>query len=168
MGGGVGLGGPRTFDPSSAPDAGLDGKHKLRYDPKTFEIKIAQETRNQFDGGKTGSSWKSLTRGYLVGRLQMVGDLLDWAEKAGKVGIDKQDVEKLQPYYSEDPLVADHLLWAFFNSNLIGAAREIFCNVAESRGLEVWRRICLKINDRSEVRKDELYEKARHRGYQEV
>ena len=157
--GGSGVGG---FPRQDYYDSNYDGRHKLRYDSKTFEIKIAQETKNQFDGGKNGISWKSLTRGYLVGRLQMVGELLDWAEKAGKTTISKYDVERLQPYYSEDPLVVDHLLWAWLNSNLTGAAREIFCNVAESRGLEVWRRICLKINDRSEVRKDELYEKVRH------
>ena len=35
----------------SAPMEGVEDKHKLRYDSKTFETKIAQEPRNQYDGG---------------------------------------------------------------------------------------------------------------------
>ena len=50
----------------------------------------------------------------------------------------------------------NHLLWAFFNLNLTGLARDIFCNVEEFHGLEVWRRITQKIDDRSERRRDEL------------
>ena len=33
------------------PMEGVEDKHKLRYDSKTFETKIAQEPRNQYDGG---------------------------------------------------------------------------------------------------------------------
>ena len=33
------------------PMEGVEDKHKLRYDSKTFETKIAQEPRNHYDGG---------------------------------------------------------------------------------------------------------------------
>ena len=156
----------------AAPMDGVEDKFKLRYDSKTFETKVAQEPRNQYDGGKTGISWKSLTRGYFISRMPAIKKLLNWAEDAGKTPIQVGDVEKLSGYFHDDPLVMDHLLWGYFNANLIGAAREIFCNVPESRGLEVWRRISQKINDRSEVRRDELYELVRHpagtKKYEEV
>ena len=151
---------------------GVEDKFKLRYDSKTFETKTAQEPRNQYDGGKTGISWKSLTRGYFISRMPSIKKLLNWAEDAGKTPIQGEDVARLSGHFQDDPVVMDHLLWGYFNVNLVGAAREIFCNVPESRGLEVWRRISQKINDRSEVRRDELYELVRHpvgtKKYEEV
>ena len=156
----------------SAPMEGIEDKHKLRYDSKTFETKIAQDPRNQYDRGKTGISWKGLTRGYFISRMPEIKRLLTWAEDAGKTPIQVQDVMDLSDHFKENPLVMDHFLWGYFNANLIGAAREIFCNVQESRGLEVWRRMSQKINDRSEVRRDELYELVCHpvgtKKYQEV
>ena len=43
-----------------------------------------------------------------------------------------------------------------FNSNLVGAAREIFSNVRDPQGFEVWRRVMLNINRTGERRRDEL------------
>ena len=108
---------------------GVEDKHRLRYDSKTFETKIAQEPRNQYDGGKSGISWKSLTRSYFISRVPEIKKLLTWAEDAGKASIQMSDVAMLSGHFQDDPLVMDHLLWGYFNANLIGAAREIFCNV---------------------------------------
>ena len=97
-----------------------------------------------------------------MGCLPVVKDLLDWAERSGKIPLTEEAVRNLAPHMEEDPMVVNHLLWAFFQSNLVGAAKEIFDNVSEFQGLEVWRRLCDKINVFGENRRDELYEKVRH------
>ncbi len=135
---------------------------RLFHDSKIFESKFAQEGRNQYGGGKDGASWRILIRGYFVGKMPVCKQLLQWAEEFKNVAITMQDVQNLAGWMEEDPGVISHLLWAFFNINLIGEAREIFCNVEDSHGLEVWRRVCNKINDKGERRRDELYEAIHH------
>ena len=135
---------------------------RLYHDSKIFESKFAQEARNQFNGGKDGASWKVLIRGYFVGRLPVCKQLLQWAEDYKANVITMQNVQELDGWIEENPMIVNHLLWAFFNVNLVGEAREIFCNVEDSHGLEVWRRISNKINDRGERRRDELYEAIHH------
>ena len=136
---------------------GLDPK--LAFDSKVFETKYAQDTRNQFDGGKTGASWRTLIRGYIMSRCPIAKYLLQWAEDFKKEKITMEHVQNLDPIMGENPMITDHLLWAFFNVNLVGVAREIFCNVGDFQGLEVWRRINMKINDKGEKTRDELSEK---------
>ncbi len=157
---------PGYYEPPGIPQtnyyAQVPGARRLYYDSKIFESKFAQETRNQFNGGKDGASWRVLIRGYIVGKLPMAKWLLQWAEDYKAVGIPMADVNALAARMEEDPIVINHLLWAFFNINLVNEAREIFCNVEDSHGLEVWRRICNKINDRGERRRDELYEHIHH------
>ena len=135
---------------------------RLYYDSKTFESKFAQEQRNQFNGGKGGAAWRVFIRGYIVGKLPLAKWLLQWAEDYKAAEIPMEDVKALAAQMEECPVIVNHLLWAFFNINLIEEAREIFCNVGESHGLEVWRRITNKINDRGEMRRDELYEHIHH------
>ena len=134
----------------------------MNYDSKVFEIKYAQDSRNQYDGGKSGTAWHTLTRGYLMSRCPIVKQLLQWAEDFKKETVTAQHVEALWYYMDEDPSVVNHLLWAFFNVNLTAAAREIFCNVEDFNGLEVWRRIVLKINHKGERRRDELFDLVQH------
>ena len=112
----------------------------LRYDSKTFETKFAQESRNQYDGGrKGGEAWKVLIRGYLLGKVPMMRYVLKWAEEHGAHEVTAPGIQGLAPFLDEDPHVMSHLLWAFLNVNLVGAAREVFCNVGDSQGLEAWR-----------------------------
>ena len=127
------------------------GPRKIFYDSKIFETKVALEKVNQYDGGKTGHSWKSLIKGYLVGKLPVMGKLLTWAEEFKKVPITGDHVMNLRMTMEDDPIVVAHLLWAFFNLNLVGEAREIFSNIEASHGFEVWRRICNKINVRARI-----------------
>ena len=55
--------------------------------------------------------------------------LLQWAENFGKIPISLQDVENIRPSFEEDLVVVSHLMWNYFNVNLVGAAKEIFDNV---------------------------------------
>ena len=61
-------------------------------------------------------------------------------------------------FFDEDPVVISHLMWSYFNANLTGAAMEIFNNVSDFQGLEVWRKMSQKINVWGERRRDELAE----------
>ena len=128
-----------------------------RYDSEIFEVKFAQDSKNQFNGHKGGEAWKVLTRGYLLGRIPMMKYLLKWAEDQGTNEITLQDLHGLAPHLDEDPAILGHLLWAFLNVNLTGKAREIFCNVGDSQGFEAWRRISGLIYSMTERRQDELY-----------
>ena len=94
-----------------------------------------------------------------MGKLPVMKHLLAWAERHGTVPISESEAEALRCHLDECPVVISHLLWAFLNVNLTAAAREIFCNVADSHGFEVWRRINLLIFSRSEQRQDEVYSK---------
>ena len=93
-------------------------------------MKIAQDPKNQFDGGKTGTEWRSKTRGYLMGCLPITKDLLDWAERPGKTPLIAEAVPSLAPHMEEDPMVVNHLLWAFFQS---ARPRKYFRTWASSR-----------------------------------
>ena len=59
----------------------------LKYDSKVFETKFAQESKNQFDGGKGGEAWKVLIRGYLLGKIPMMKYVLKWAEDSKSVEV---------------------------------------------------------------------------------
>ncbi len=98
-----------------------------------------------------------MIRGYFLDRLPISKQLLHWAGGYKKANIPIADVQGLSAWMNEDPLVINHLLWAFFNINLVGEAREICCNVEDSHGLEVWRRIHRLIFSKTERRHDELY-----------
>ncbi len=137
------------------PATGNAAKHGV--DARIFETKFAQESRNQFAGVRGGEAWKVLIRGYLLGRAPIMKFLLKWAEDFGTMEITSDAVQGLKMFMDEDPEVMDHLLWAFLNINLTDAAREIFCNCQDSRGLEAWRRINRLIFSRTEQRHDELY-----------
>ena len=149
--------GPAGWPPTTGPPA-----RQLTCDSKIFETKYGQDPRNQYDGGKTGASWHALTRAYLMSKAPILKHLLRWAEDFKKEKVTLDHVAALWPYVDEDPRVMNHLLWAFFNINLTGAAREIFCNVEDFNGLEVWRRVMLKINAKGERRRDELFETIQH------
>ena len=97
-----------------------------------------------------------------MGRLPICKQMLQWAEDFKNIEIKPEDVQKWAGVMEENPLIVSHLLWAFFNVNLVGEAREIFCNVEDSNGFEVWRRVSNRINDRGERRRDELYELIHH------
>ena len=125
---------------------------------KIFEVKYAQFSENMFDGDKDGEHWKGRTRNYFCGFLPAVKSLLEWAEGFGKNEITQRDVEGLRNFFDEDPVVISHLMWSYFNANLTGAAMEIFNNVSDFQGLEVWRKMSQKINVWGERRRDELAE----------
>ena len=116
------------------------------------------ESKNQYDGNeKSGESWRRNTRIFLTGRIQPLKYLLKWAEDRGSNVISEADVLGLRPFMDEDPVVLNHLVWAYFGVNLTGAAKEIFGNVDDSNGIEVYRRLHTHIFARNEHRRGELY-----------
>ena len=124
---------------------------RLGFDSKIFETKFAQEKQNQWDGKADGHGWKEFIRCYLIGRMPQVKHVLKWAEQHQACEIATTSVAQLRPHMDEDPVVINHLLWAFFNVNLVDKARDIFCNVEESHGLEVWRRVVARIDYKARI-----------------
>ena len=94
-------------------------------------------THNNFDGDTNGEHWKGRTWSYFCGLLPVVEPLLEWAEGFGKARIAQSDVEKLRPHFDEDPVTISHLMWNYFNANLVRAAKEIFDTVDMYQRLEV-------------------------------
>ena len=125
---------------------------------RIFETKYADNAANKFDGDKEGDQWKGRTRNYFCGLIPSMKPLLEWAESFGKNPIAQADVASLCLHIDEDPVIISHLMWNYFNANLVGAAKEIFDNVDMYQGLEVWRKISQKINVWGERRRDELAE----------
>ena len=134
------------------------GSSPLTPQSRIFETKYADSSANKFDGDKDGEQWKGRTRNYFCGLIPAIRPLLQWAENFGKTPITLQDVERLRPSFEEDPVIISHLMWNYFNVNLVGAAKEIFDNVDFFQGLEVWRRITEKLNVWGERRRDEFAE----------
>ena len=94
------------------------------------------DSKSPYDGSdNNGINWKNLIRGFLVGRVPLMRQLLQWAEDHGAAEIVNGEVEALGPYADESPSILSHLPWAFLGVNLTGDAREIFGNVPDSQGL---------------------------------
>ena len=91
-----------------------------------------------------------------MSKVPIVKQLLQWAEDFRKSVITTEHVDMLEPFMDESPRVVNHLIWGYLALNLTGLAHDIFANVEEFNGLEVWRRLVQKIDDRSERRRDEL------------
>ena len=125
-------------------------------DSKLFEMKFALETRNQFDGNKNGTHWKRIVSGHFIGQYLKMFDIFNWAEQQRNTTITTELAQSLQPWVDDDILIISHLMWKFLNVNLTDSAFEIFSNVPISNGLDAWRRIMNKVNDKSPARKDEL------------
>ena len=98
-------------------------------DSKIFKLKYAQQPSNQFDGNKNGASWRLSTINYLRSRVQVVLEILHWAEQYGYTSVTKEAEAALGQHMDEDPAAINHLPWGFFSSNLVGAALEIFNNM---------------------------------------
>ena len=70
----------------------------LKCDSELFEVKVAQDVRNQFDGVKGGEVWKVLVRGYLMSWLALMGHLSKLAENHGNKEITPLEVNGLGAY----------------------------------------------------------------------
>ena len=103
---------PSTAGPTGWP-APTGNPPTLKFDSRNFETKVGQESKNQYDGGKGGEAWKVLIRGYLLGRVPMMGCLLKWAEDHGGNNVTMEGIQQLINFLDEDPFVINHLLWAF-------------------------------------------------------
>ena len=57
---------------------GQERKHGI--DSKALETKMAQDVRHQYDGGKSGSSWRPMIKTYFMGKIPILKHLLQWAE----------------------------------------------------------------------------------------
>ena len=128
------------------------------FDSRVLDVKHAMDVKHQYDGNdKDGESWKSRTRDYFVGRIPILKWLLKWAEDFGVEAVTKERIMSLYGYIDEDPGTVNHLLWAYLSVNLTKGAREIFSNVDDSNGLEVWRRMHKHIFSKNESRRAGFY-----------
>ena len=132
---------------------------KLFFDSEVLDVKYAMDIRHQYDGNeKAGEQWKTGTKIFLIGRIMILKEMLKWAEDHDNTMVTAEATQSLQVHMAEDPTVVSHLLWAYLGVNLTGAAREIYGNVEQGNGLEVWRRINKHIFSKNEQRRAELYQ----------
>ncbi len=126
---------------------------------KVFEDKIAQDSKNQYNGStESGPSWRIFTRNYLMGSMPDVKVLFKWAEERQHQGITLEERGGMQGVFmiESDPVVMAHHVWRYLNLNLTGDAKLIHQNTEESNGLEVWRKLMLDLVSRSPARRQAL------------
>ena len=141
---------------------GVPGQgHQLSLYSKVFEDKVAQESKNQFNGSSdSGPTWRIFTRNYLMGTMPEVKALLKWAEERQHAKIEYDDLIALNETRMLDncAVVMSHHVWRYLNLNLTGGAKTIHTNTDESNGLEVWRKLTLDITSRSAARRKLLHD----------
>lgn len=129
---------------------------------RVFEDKIAQDSKNQYNGSAdTGPSWRIFTRNYLMGAMPEVKLLFQWAEDMQYQEITLEATKTLHEKFmlENDPVTMSHHLWRFLNLNLTGDAKLMHQNTELSNGLEVWRKLTLEIVSRSAARRKILRER---------
>ena len=166
---GGGQGAPtRPPAPSSYSDGhhhpGGPGGHAITLYTKLFDEKVAKDKDLQYDGNdNTGPRWITKTRKYFIGRAPDVKPMLKWAEARGDEPISEDDIKAAGLVMGEaDPMILNHHVWAYLNLNLIGNAELIFNNVKDENGLEVWRKLSLSINSKTEARRMVLKNKVQN------
>ncbi len=161
-GGSRGPGGPGGPPGGGAHMTGVPGQgHQLSLYSKVFEDKVAQESKNQFNGSSdSGPTWRIFTRNYLMGTMPEVKALLKWAEERQHAKIEYDDLIALNETRMLDncAVVMSHHVWRYLNLNLTGGAKTIHTNTDESNGLEVWRKLTLDITSRSAARRKLLHD----------
>ncbi len=85
-----------------------------------------------------------------------------WAEKEKVVVSNESLLERMpRDHVGEtNPAMLSAHLWGFLNTNLTGAAWEIFRNVEAHQGLEAWRRVLLDVTQKTQNETMELEEAA--------
>ena len=65
---------------------------QLGMDSKLLETKVAQDKALQYDGGKSGSSWRPQIKKCFMSKIPILKHLLEWAEDFKKDRISMQHV----------------------------------------------------------------------------
>ena len=138
---------------------GLQGEDmgRISLTSRLFEEKTARERTYQYDGcaDRNGSAWRSDTFDYFVSKCPAAGPWLQWAERCGAQDISHEMVQRMKAsgeLMTDDfnPTVLSHHVWAFLHHCLSGAARQLYKNTARQDGLNIWRKLTLEINSRTE------------------
>ena len=115
---------------------------------KVFEDKIAQDSKNQYNGtSDEAPAWRIFTRNYLFGVMHEIDELFDWAEQRQHDPITAEEFAKEceGKMMDCDPKVLNHHLWRYLNLNLTGDAKMILQNATRANGLELWRTLMIDI-----------------------
>ena len=132
---------------------------------KVFDVKIADDKVNQYDGIHGGASWFKETKQYFVGQAADCIALLRWAEAHGESPISSQEIAWM--YQSNaldlqnDPSILSGHMWSYLGRCLKGNAATLFEKVEPRNGLEAWRMIFKWIGFGSQDRVQELRRKLR-------
>ena len=123
----------------------------------------------RYDGNSDsrGATWRGDVLNYFVSRCPDSEPWLIWAEQRG--------AEKITPKMIEDakttnqtmteavgaacPHVISHHIWGFFQHCLTGAAKQVFKTSDRRDGLNIWRRLVLEINSKTDCRRHALRNK---------
>ena len=134
-----------------------DEYSKLSLTSKVFEEKTAREKLYQHDGTPEngGHAWRSDVYDYFVSKCPVSGPWLLWAEERGAAEITAADITyaKMNDQVMTDevnPFVVSHLVWGLLQHCLTGAARQTFKTTARQDGFNVWRKLILDINSRTD------------------
>ena len=135
---------------------GEDG-HRLTLSSKIFEEKTAREKAFQYDGVPlhNGHEWRSDTFDYFVSKCPAAGPWLSWAENHGAEDVTAEGISETlreNALMTDDlqPEVLSHHVWGFLQHCLSGAGKQIFKGTARQDGFNVWRKLTLEINSRTD------------------
>ena len=130
---------------------------KITLTTRLFEEKTAREKAMQYDGVPLnhGHEWRSDVFDYFVSKCPAAGPWLTWAEQHGPAEITNEAIQQaLQDnvLMTDDlnPVVVSHHIWAFLQHCLTGAGKQVFKATARQDGLNVWRKLTLEINSRTD------------------
>ena len=141
------------------------GDRQLTAFTKLFEVKVADEKPNQYDGVNGGASWFKETKKYFIGQAADCIPLLQWAEMHGESTITSHEVAWLAQSNNigcqSDPTLISGHMWSYLCRCLKGNAGTLFEQVEPRNGLEAWRMIFKWIGYGSQDRVEELRKKLR-------
>ena len=130
---------------------------KLTFASKISEEKTARERWYQYDGvpSNGGHEWRSDIFDHMVSKCPAAGPWLSWAEEHGAEEITK---DKFNETLNEnalmtddmDPTILSHHIGGFLLHCLSGTAKQTFKSVAREDGFNVWRKLTMEINSRTD------------------
>ena len=147
---------------------GLRGEDfgRLSLTTKLFEEKTAREKMYQYGGDPAhgGPAWRSDCFDYFVSKCPAAGPWLSWAETCGSKEITAAAIEEMRRSNALmtdelNPSVLAHHVWGFLHHCLTGVGRQVFKSADRQDGFNIWRRLCLEINSRTDCVRHHLRNK---------
>ncbi len=120
--------------------------------------KLALQGEFRFDGSKGGVQWKGKLERYLISRVPVLKELLEWVEGED---LEVVTVERLKEAVGarldENQLLSlNGAIWGFLSSALSGSAETIFKRAETLNGLDAWRRVTRHIDHGRSIRLEAL------------